>query len=154
MFAERNFIMKAELIERIFAETAYVRMGGSDEELRAAEYLKKICAESGFDAHIEDFEVDMATIKEAELLIDGKSIPCKGYLCAGSAEVEAPLYYLTSDDRYSLSLCSGKIVLFDGYLRGKTYKNLIENGALGFTSDYPDICGQILDKIGARKLKK
>lgn len=29
-----------------------------------------------------------------------------------------------------------------------------ENGALGFTSDDPDICGQILDKIGARKLKK
>ncbi len=29
-----------------------------------------------------------------------------------------------------------------------------ENGAIGFTSDDPDICGQILDKIGARKLKK
>ncbi len=29
-----------------------------------------------------------------------------------------------------------------------------ENGAIGFTSDYPDICGQVLDKIGARKLKK
>ena len=29
-----------------------------------------------------------------------------------------------------------------------------EYGAIGFTSDHPDICGQILDKIGARKLKK
>jgi hypothetical protein len=29
-----------------------------------------------------------------------------------------------------------------------------EYGAIGFTSDDPDICGQILDKIGARKLKK
>lgn len=29
-----------------------------------------------------------------------------------------------------------------------------ENGAIGFTSDYPDVCGQVLDKIGARKLKK
>lgn len=131
---ERNFIMKSELIERIFAETAYVRTGGSDEELRAAEYLKKICAESGFDARIEDFKVDMATIKEAELTVDGKSIPCKGYLCSGSAELEAPLYYLTSDDKYSLSLCSGKIVLFDGYLRYWMYRDLIDNGALGFIS--------------------
>ena len=29
-----------------------------------------------------------------------------------------------------------------------------ENGALGFTSDYPDICGEILDRLGARKLKR
>ena len=29
-----------------------------------------------------------------------------------------------------------------------------ENGAIGFTSDHPDICGEILDRIGARKLKK
>ena len=30
----------------------------------------------------------------------------------------------------------------------------IENGAIGFTSDYPDWCGELLDKIGARKFKK
>ena len=29
-----------------------------------------------------------------------------------------------------------------------------ENGAIGFTSDHPDICGQMLDKFGARNLKK
>ena len=34
------------------------------------------------------------------------------------------------------------------------HRQAYERGALGFTSDYPDICGQILDKIGARKLKK
>lgn len=34
------------------------------------------------------------------------------------------------------------------------HRQAYENGALGFTSDDPDICGQILDKIGARKLKK
>ena len=33
------------------------------------------------------------------------------------------------------------------------HKAAYENGALGFTSDYPDWCGEILDKIGARKLK-
>lgn len=126
--------MKAELIEKIFAETAYVRMGGSAEELRTAEYLKSICAELGLEARLEAFEVDMATVKEATLTIDGREIACKGYLCAGDGEIEAPLYYLTSDDRYSLSLCRGKIVMFDGYLGYWRYRDLLENGALGFIS--------------------
>jgi hypothetical protein len=34
------------------------------------------------------------------------------------------------------------------------YRQSLENGALGFTCDHPDICGEILDKLGARKLKK
>lgn len=34
------------------------------------------------------------------------------------------------------------------------HRKAIENGALGFTSDDPDICGEILDKLGARKLKR
>lgn len=34
------------------------------------------------------------------------------------------------------------------------HKAAFEYGALGFTSDYPDWCGEFLDKIGARKLKK
>ncbi|MBQ1962988.1 MAG: DUF4910 domain-containing protein, partial [Clostridia bacterium] len=126
--------MRSDLIERIFAETAYVRMGGSKEELRTAEYLQSVCAELGLSAHMEDFEVDMATIHEATLTVDGTEIPCRGYLCAGSGEVEAPLYYLTEGDRYSLSLCRGKIVLFDGYLGYWRYRDLLDNGAVGFIS--------------------
>lgn len=34
------------------------------------------------------------------------------------------------------------------------YRRAYENGALGFTCDHPDICGEILDRIGARKLKR
>jgi hypothetical protein len=126
--------MKAELIERIFADTAYPRTGGSAEELKTAEYLRGICAELGLDAHLEAFEVDMATVHEATLTVDGREYPCKGYLCAGSGEVEAPLYYLTDSDKYTLSLCKGKIVIFDGYLGYWRYRELIENGAVGFIS--------------------
>ncbi len=126
--------MKAELIEKIFSDTAYIRMGGSAEELRAAQYLQGVCKDNGLDARLEAFEVDMATVHTATLTVDGKEIPCKGYLCAGSGEVEAELYYLTSDDKYSLSLCRGKIVLFDGYLGYWRYRDLIENGAVAFIS--------------------
>ncbi|MBQ9783016.1 MAG: hypothetical protein IJW44_00670 [Clostridia bacterium] len=36
----------------------------------------------------------------------------------------------------------------------EVYRKSLENGAIGFTCDHPDICGEILDKLGARKLKK
>ena len=81
--------MDAKKIMKIFEDTAYVRMGGSDEELRAAKYLQNLCAEFGGEAQIVPFDVDMATIEQAEFYADGISVTCKGYLNAGSAEVES-----------------------------------------------------------------
>ena len=124
--------MDAQKIMKIFADTAYVRMGGSEEELRCAEYLKQQCAALGLEARIESFAVDMANIQEAQLLIDGETITCKGYRNAGSAEIEAPFYYLPSTDALSLSQCKGKIVMVDGYLGYWIYQDLLENGAVGF----------------------
>ena len=50
--------MNAKEIMNIFRETAYVRMGGSPEELKAAEYLKAQIAELGLEAEIRPFDVD------------------------------------------------------------------------------------------------
>ena len=126
--------MDAQKIMNIFTDTAYVRMGGSEAELRAAEYLQAQCAELGAQAVLESFPVQMAGIQEAVFLADGVSIPCKGYLNAGSGEVEAPFYYLRSTDPYSLSQCKGKIVMIDGYLGYWIYQDLLENGAVGFVT--------------------
>ena len=119
-------------IMQIFDDTAYIRMGGSAEELKTAEYLKDQCAALGLEARLEAFAVQMADIEEAALVINGQSITCKGYRNAGSAEVEAPFYYLRGTDPYSLSLCKGKIVMVDGYLGYWVYQDLMDNGALGF----------------------
>jgi len=124
--------MDAKNITRIFEETAYVRTGGSPEELKAAQYLQNECRKFGCEATIEAFPVDMATIHEATLTVDGTLIPCKGYFCSGSGTVEAPLYYLTDNTPYSLSLCKGKIVLMDGYLGYWRYQDILKNGAVGF----------------------
>lgn len=126
--------MDTPKIMKIFEDTAYVRMGGSSEELRAAEYLQSLCGEMGLNAQLEAFEVDMAAIGEAVFCADGVQIPCKGYLCAGSAQVEAPFYYLRNTDDYSLSQCRGKIVMVDGYLGYWMYQDLLENGAVGFVT--------------------
>ena len=135
--------MNANEIMKILEETAYVRMGGSAEELRCAEYLQGKCAEMGLNATIEAFDVDMADIQEVVFEADGISIPCKGYRNAGSAEIEAPFYYLRNTDAWSLSQCKGKIVMIDGYLGYWMYQDLLENGAVGFVTydgnaNYPD----------------
>ena len=71
---QEDDIMDPKKIMRIFADTAYVRMGGSEEELRAAEYLKQCCADMGLEAAIEGFPVPMAKMEEAILLADGQQI--------------------------------------------------------------------------------
>ena len=124
--------MRTKQIEKIFRETAYVRMGGSAEEKRAAEYIKSICAGFGCEAYFEEFEVDMGDIQRAELTVDGISIPCRGYMNCGSGEVEAELYYLCEDGKRALAECRGKIVLIDGYLGYWKYQDMLENGAIGF----------------------
>ncbi len=124
--------MNPKNIMQIFSDTAYIRMGGSSEEAAAAEYLADKVCQLGKEAQIVPFDVPMAEIQEARLEMDGESVTCKGYLCAGDGEVEAPFYYLRGTDKYSLSQCRGKIVMIDGYLGYWMYRDLLENGALGF----------------------
>ncbi len=126
--------MKQTEIMKILADTAYVRTGGSEEELKTAQYLKEKCQERGLQAEIVPFPVDMATMQEAVFYADGVEIPCKGYMCAGSGEIEAPFYYLRNTDPYSLSQCKGKIVMFDGSVVYWKYQDLLANGAVGFVT--------------------
>ena len=126
--------MNAEQIMKIFADTAYIRTGGSPEELRTAQYLQDKVAGLGLKAEIVPFDVPMSRIQEAVLQVDGVEVSCKGYLCAGSGEVEAPFYYLRDSSPYALSKCRGKIVMIDGYLGYWVYHDLLENGAVGFVT--------------------
>lgn len=121
-------------VKKIFDDTAYVRMGGSPEELKAAQYLQEKVTELGLFAEIVPFDVPMAEIHQAVLEVDGLTIPCKGYFCAGNGEVEAPFYYLRSSDPWSLSQCRDKIVMVDGYLGYWMYQDLLANGAVGFVT--------------------
>lgn len=123
--------MDSKKIMQILEDTAYCRVSGTEGELKAAEYLKAQCEEMGFEARIEAFDVAMADIKKAVLIADGKEIPCKGFRLAGSADLEAPLYYMPSDDPVSLKGCKGKIVLLDTGVPYFKYQDLLANGAVG-----------------------
>jgi len=124
--------MDIQKINQIFADTAYVRLGGRPEELKCAEYLAGLCAEFGGKAELQAFPVWLGDIKEAKLYADGVEIPCKGYMIAGNAEIEAPFYYMPNTDAYSLSQCRGKIVMIDGYMGYWRYQDILEHGAVGF----------------------
>lgn len=124
--------MTLKQIKKIFRDTAYVHTGGSEEENKTAEYIQSVLQGYGLQAEKMPFDVDMATMRSATLIVDGKEIACKGYLCCGSGEIEGELYYLTDDDKASLEQCKGKIVLIDGYLGYWKYRDLLENGAIGF----------------------
>lgn len=143
MYIGYNLDMNGEMIEKLFADTAYIRVGGTDAERRCAEYLSAQCSalfgkEKG-NAFLYPFDVQMGEIHTALLTVTDKNgtreIPCNGYMCAGSHEVEAPFFYLRApDDKMSLASVRGKIVLFDGYLGYHLYQSLCEYGAVGFIS--------------------
>lgn len=125
--------MERKDVERIYDETAYVRWGGSDEELKCANYIQKELKKLNLDSHLESFTVQCATIKNAKLKVTApyeQEIECKGYFNSGSGTIDAPLFYLTSDDSYSLSQCKDKVVLIDSYLGYWKYRDIVENGAL------------------------
>jgi hypothetical protein len=144
--------MTEKKIRKIFADTAFVRTGGSEAELRCANYIIAQCTDLGLEARLEEFEVDMATIQQAVLTVDGKDITCKGYLNSGCAEVEAELYYLTDQTRQSLANCKGKIVMVDGYLGYWLYQDILENGAVGFIT-YDGNCNYADRDIDQRELR-
>lgn len=131
--------MQPNTIMQILNDTAFIRTGGSPEELKCAEYIVAKCGEMGLEAHIESFPVAMARIDEAKLIVDGVEIPCQGYKGAGSHEAEAPLYYLPGKDPLSLSRCKGKIVLTDGRMAYWRYQDVADNGAVGFIT----YCGDV-----------
>lgn len=143
--------MNSQEIMQIFSDTAYIRMGGRPEEMQAAEYLRSKAAQFG-NAYLESFEVPMGDIEETILEADGVQIPCKGYMCAGSGEIEAPFYYLRANDPWSLSQCRGKIVMVDGYLGYWVYQDILANGAVGFVT-HSGNANYIDREIDARELR-
>lgn len=144
--------MDTKQLEQYFLDTAYIRTGGSAEELKCAEYLKEQCAKLGGEAYLEEFEVEVADIQEAKLFVDGKEIPCKGYKLAGSSEIEAPFYYMPNNDKCSLAECRGKIVMVDGYLGYWVYQDILENGAVGFVT-YDGNANYVDEDIDQRELR-
>ena len=145
--------MKLEAMRKIFQDTDFVHCSGTPEELRVAEYLKAECEKLGVAARIEAFPVAMGEIEEARVYADGREIPCKGFFCCGSGEVEAELYYMPAQDPVSIAGAKDKIILMDtagiGYF---TYQDLVKAGAKGILFQYGNVYYPVED-IDERDLR-
>ena len=124
--------MELTELKRIFDDTDWVHRSGTEGELRAAEYLKGRCEALGVSARLEAFPVPMGEIEEAEVLADGKSIPCRGLSCCGSGSVEGELYYMPGQDPVSIAGAKDKLVLVDNMgVDHFVYQDLMKAGAKG-----------------------
>ena len=129
--------MNAKKLKQIFKDTDFVHRSGTAEELRVAEYLKAQCEALGVPARLEGFRVPMGEIEEAQVLADGREVPCKGFFCCGSGTVEGELYYMPGQDKVSIAGAKDKIVLMDTQSIGFfTYHDLVEAGAKGILFQY------------------
>lgn len=124
--------MNKALINKIFADTSYVRTGGSAQELRCAEYIAERCLDMGFEARLEPFDVPIYTDNGSSLRVDGRELESKVIFGSPNGVFKAKLYYLESRDAASYKKCKDKIVLVDGGVGYKLYDTLVEAGAVGF----------------------
>ena len=132
--------MNARKLKQIFKDTDFVHRSGTAEELRVAEYLKAQCEAFGVPARLESFRVAMAEIEQAQVLADGKEIPCRGFFCCGSGTVEGELYYMPGQDKVSVAGAKDKIVLLDTQGVGFfTYQDLVKAGAKGILFQYGNL---------------
>ncbi len=124
--------MELSELKCIFDDTDYVRRSGTPGEKQAAEYLLGRCEALGVKAWLEEFPVPMGEIEAAEVLADGKSVPCKGLSCCGSGSAEGELYYMPGLDPVSIAGAKDKIVLVDNMgVNHFVYQDLMKAGARG-----------------------
>ena len=124
--------MELTELKRIFDDTDYVHRSGTPGERQAAEYLLGRCEALGVKAWREAFPVPMGEIEAAEVLADGKSIPCKGLSCCGSGSTEGELYYMPGLDPVSIAGAKDRIVLVDNMGVDRfVYADLMKAGARG-----------------------
>ncbi len=119
---------------------AFERMGGTSEELLAAEIIKKEAETSGFEAEILPFTIDDGTVFCAEFEVlepYQKTYKVTGYKCCQSTPeqgIVCDFAYVENGTDVDLADVKGKIVLFNGYLRLPLFKSLIKSGAAAIVS--------------------
>lgn len=118
-------------INKILADTAYPRIGGTPSEKAGADYLICACNALGLTAQLQPFPRTLFTVTAETLTADDRQIPCAGYYGSACGTVEGAFYYLQGTDAASLKKCKDKIVLTDNALNHKLYDLLTANGAKG-----------------------
>lgn len=133
-----------ELLKKI----GFTRLGGSKEELEAANILKEEVEKLGLKVHFEAFEIDHYTEKSVKLeVLDPKlrEVEASVYGFSGNTPkegVEGELKYVENALPANLVDCKDKIVMVNGRVMVEAYEQIVKSGAKGFIS----FGGSIIDK--------
>ncbi len=132
-----------ELLKKI----GFVRMGGTAEEMKAAEMLKEEIEAMGLTAEIEPFEIEDYVQEKAELEVlepYNKKYTVRAYKFSENTPeegIEAPFYYAENMTDVDIANAKGKIILVNGIVRLDLFRKILKSGAVGFIS----MTGTMLD---------
>ncbi|WP_142415336.1 M28 family peptidase [Hathewaya massiliensis] len=136
---ERQF----QLLKKI----SFVRTSGSKEEIRALNILKEELDSLGVESKVEPFKVMCYDIKKAKLEVIEpfyREIEVEGIGLTGNTNqegLEAELEYVEDAEEINLVNAKGKIVLVNGYMRAKKFRDIVRAGAVG----YINFSGKFMD---------
>lgn len=137
--AERQF----ELLKKI----GFVRTGGSQEELKAANILREELKELCMESTLESFKLGCYKISKAKLEVLEpfyKEYTVTGIGFSGNTEgdgLTAGFEYVEQAEPVNLVNAKGKIVLMNGGITIEKYKNIVNSGAVGFIT----FSGKVID---------
>ena len=125
---------------KLLNDIGFVRVAGTDEELKAAEILKAECEKAGVEAVIEDFEIDVANIKTATLEVLEPEYHAYPVIGIGKTKATSPegviggFKYIEDALDENITDVEGKIVLMQGRGKPDLYEKLAKKGAVGYIS--------------------
>ena len=125
---------------KLLEDISFVRIAGSEEELKAAQIIKAHCEEAGVPAVIEDFEVDVVTINTATLEVlepEYKAYPVIGIGKTANTPEEGVVggfKYIENALDANLTDIEGKVVLMQGRAMPELMEKLEKKGCIGYIS--------------------
>ena len=138
---------------------SFERIGGSENELKAANMIIAECHKLGVEAHLEDFLVDGYNVNAVSLEANGVSYEVTGVGMSGSTSsdgVSGKLLVLENDIQLNeYESLEDYVVFVPSRIGVKTYKTLCEKKALAFIcasgSVYDDKMNTDLEKMTIRE---
>jgi aminopeptidase YwaD len=133
-----------ELLKKI----GFIRTGGSEEELKAANILLEEISSIGCKAYLEDFKIPTSKIKKASLKVVEpyeKEYEITPYNCSISTPeggITTDFVYIEDGLDANLVDLKGKFVLINKRPDPKLYKKLIKSGIAGYIT----MCGTAIDE--------
>jgi len=141
---------------KVLKDLDYIRVGGTKEELKAANYIIKTLKELNLKGSIETFPVQAFENIETSLEVIKpykQKIKCKPYGNVKNAtNLKGELYYYRGNYKQYHDV-KGKIVLFDAGVPYWAYKDIYEKGAIGFITCNGNLIDDTSD-IDERELRE